>query len=159
MLNDKLRQEAAIDTPSQIVTGRHRKERARVVVEAHGVVKAGRLERQLAETSQALWPVLEPPGGTESQGRVMTRKRRQLARVGALVQREDDQLQVVLIAEAIEQRLQSTDKVGGPRNVGAAVAAVRLEKAPVVIAKAAGMKLHHETILEAHARHLSQHLG
>ena len=53
-----------------------------------------------------------------------------------------------LIAEAIEQRAQSLDVVGRGRNIGADVAAVPLVDLPIVVARAAGMDLHDEAIVE-----------
>ena len=44
-------------------------------------------------------------------------------------------------------------------NVGAHVAAVALVDLAVVVADAAGMDLHDQAVVDAHARHLGEHLG
>ena len=62
--------------------------------------------------------------GPELQARIMAGERRQLARIGALVEGEEDDRQPGLVAEPVEQRLQRLDVVGAGRDVGALVAAI-----------------------------------
>src|SRR6202022_3682292 len=62
------------------------------------------------------------------------------------------------VAEAIEQGLKRMDVIGSRRNVGALVAAEALMQLGVVIPERARMDLHHQPVLEAHVRHLGQHL-
>src|SRR6185312_13054069 len=64
-LGDEARQKRAVDTARNVVARRNRQECTRVVVEANGVVEAGRLRRQLAEAAQTLGTIMEPPGGTQ----------------------------------------------------------------------------------------------
>src|SRR6185503_6195031 len=112
MLDDEAREEAAIHATRQVVPRRDRQEGARVVVEAYGVVEAGRLGGLLAEAPHALGAVVEPPGRAELENWIVSRERRQLAAVRALVEREQDQRQRALIAETIEQRAQRVDVLG-----------------------------------------------
>ena|SRR5437868_180078 len=113
----------------------NRKECARVVVEANGVVEAGRFRRHLAESPHAFGRIVEPPGGSELQARIMSGKRRELARVSAFIEGKQDDRKCRLVAEAIEQWLQGSDIVRSLRNVGALVAPKRLVKPPVMVAK------------------------
>ena len=64
-----------------------------------------------------------------------------------------------LVADAVEHRLQRMDVIGAHRDVGALVAAEAREDARIVVAEAARMNLHHQPVVEAHLRHLGQHLG
>ena len=159
VLGDELGQKPAVDAPRHVVPCGDREIGARVVVEADGVVEAGGLRRELAEAAHAAGAVEEPPGRPEPQARIVAGERRELAAVGALVEREQDQREVRLVAEAIEQRLQRAHIVGAGRNVGAHVAAEALEERRVVIAEGARMDLHDEPVVEAHPRHLGQHLA
>ena len=88
----------------------------------------------------------------------MPGERRKLARIAGLVQREDDDGQARVVAMGIQQRLQRADIIGLHRNVGALVAAMAVEERAVVIAERAGMDLQDEPVIEAHPRHLRQHL-
>src|SRR5690606_6839343 len=57
------------------------------------------------------------------------------------------------------ERLQAVDVTRADRNVEALVPAIVPVDEPVVVAKRARMNLHHEAVVDAHARHFSQHLG
>ena len=118
VLGDQAGEEAAVDAPRHVVAGRDRQEGAGVVVEADGVVEAGGLGHRLAVAAHALRAVVEPPGRAELQRRVMAGQRRQLARIGGLVEGEEDDREVALVAEPVEQRLQRRDIVGRARDVG-----------------------------------------
>ena len=89
----------------------------------------------------------------------MASERRELTRIAALVEREEDQRQTRVIPEDVEQRFQGTDIIRAGRDVGALVASVCIEQPAVVVAKRARMDLHHQAVIDAHARHLGQHLG
>ena len=106
MFGNEAREKCAIDPARHVVAGRYGRKGAGVVIEADGVVEAGRLGGHLAETAHALRAVVEPPGRPELQRRVDAGQRRQLARVARFVQREDDDGEVALGADAVEQRLQ-----------------------------------------------------
>ena len=124
VLGDQPGEEGAVDPPGDVVPRRDRQEGAGVVVEADGVVEARRLGRHLAEAAHALRAVVEPPGRAQLQARIMAGERRQLARIGALVEGEEDDRQARLVAEPVEQRLQRLDIIGARRDVGALVAAI-----------------------------------
>ena len=158
MLCHPLREEAAIDPPRDIVPRRDGEEGARIVVEADGVVEPGRLGRHLAKPAHALRSVVEPPGGAEPQARVMPGQRRKLARIGAFIQREEDDREPGLVSEPVEQRTQRMDVVRPGRNVRALVPPEGVEQAPIVVAQAAGMDLHDQPVIHAHRRHFRQHL-
>src|SRR3954452_10490053 len=113
----------------------NRKECARVVVEANGVVEAGRFRRHLAESPHAFGRIVEPPGGAELQARIMAGKRRELARVSAFIEGKQDDRQARVISEAIEQWLQGSDVVRSLWNVGALIASKRLVQPAVMVAK------------------------
>ncbi len=68
-------------------------------------------------------------------------------------------VRLVVVAEAIEQGLQPVNVIGRGGNVRAHVPAKTLVDLAIVIAVAAGVELHHQAVLHAHARHLGQHLG
>src|SRR5207253_9446577 len=63
-----------------------------------------RLGRELPEAAHALGAVEKPPGRPEPQRRVVPGKRRELARDRRLVEHEQDDGEVALVAEAVEQR-------------------------------------------------------
>jgi len=86
-------------------------------------------------------------------------ERGELARVSRLVEGEQDQGQARLVAEPVEQRLEAADVVGRDRDVGALVAAEPGEHGGVVVAQRPGMELHDQAVVEAHPRHLDQHLA
>jgi hypothetical protein len=96
---------------------------AGVVIEADGVVEPGGLRGHLAEPPHAFGAVVEPPGRAELQRRIGARKRRQFPRVAGLVQREDDDRQILLQTHGIQKRLERADIVGAGRNIEALVAA------------------------------------
>ena len=65
--------------------------RTGIAVEARGVNYAGRLGRHLSEPAHPLVTVVEPPGRTEAQAGTSADQRGEFARVGRIVQREEDQ--------------------------------------------------------------------
>src|SRR5438552_5505176 len=158
VLGDQLREKSAVHATSNVVPSGYRKKRARVVVEADGVVEACRFGHLLPKALHARGAVIEPPWRSELQNRIVTGEGSQLAGVCCLVQREEDQGELALVAESIEQRLQCTDIFGARRNVGALVAAKAREDLRVVVAYETGVNLHHQTVVETHPRHLGQHL-
>src|SRR5437588_2187263 len=105
------------------MTRRDRAERARVVVEADRVIETRSFGGELAETAHAFRRIVEPPRWSEPQYWVVPRERREFARIGSLVEREQDERQVALVAEAVEQGFQRAHIIGSRRNVGAHVAA------------------------------------
>src|SRR5450759_1800932 len=103
VLGNKLGKETAVHPPRHIVTRGDRKEGARVVVEADGVVEACRLRRLLAKPLHALGAVVEPPWRAQPENRIVPCQRRELARIRRLIQREKNDGQIALVAEAIEE--------------------------------------------------------
>src|SRR5262245_20566775 len=63
----------AVDPSRHVVPRGDRQERTRVVVEADGIVEAGRFRHLLAKAQHAFGTVVEPPRGTELQSRVVSR--------------------------------------------------------------------------------------
>ena len=159
MLGDELGEIGAVDAPGDVVAGGDREIGAGVVVEADGIVEAGRLRGQLAEAQHRFGRIEEPPARPEPQRRVVPGERGELARIAGLVQGERDDGEVRLVADGVEQGLQRLDIVGRGRDVAAHVAAKLFEQRSVVIAPGAGMDLQHEPVVETHLRHLGQHLA
>ncbi len=157
--DDERGEEAAVDPARDVVPRRDRHERTRVVVESDGVVEARRLGRLLAEPQHALRAVVEPPRRTQLQRRIVARQRRQFARVDGLVEREQDDRQRGLVAEAVEQRSQRAHVVGPGGDVRPLVAAEAAHHERIVIAQAARVNLHDEAVVDAHRGHLGQDLA
>src|SRR5512135_3879439 len=111
MLDHAGREEAARDPAPHVVARRNRQESPRVVVEPDGVVEARGLDRLFEEPQHSLVAVVEPPRRPEPQRGVMPGERRKFARVGGLVEREQDQREIALVAVAVEKRLQCTDVI------------------------------------------------
>ncbi len=103
--------------------------------------------------------VVEPPGRAQAQRRVVPGERCELAAVGGLIQREQDDRELRLVAEPIQQRLQRLHVLRRLRNIRADIAAELREQRRVVIAERARVNLHHQAIVETHPRHLCEHLG
>ena len=83
----------------------------------------------------------------------------QFSGVVGLVQGEQDQRQAGGVAVAVQQRPQRMHIVGGGGDVGALVAPEPLEQPAVVVAETAGVDLHHQAVVQAHAGHHRQHVG
>ena len=64
-----------------------------------------------------------------------------------------------LVAETVEQRTKRVYIIRRTGDVRAPVAAVPLIDLAIVVAHATGMNLHDQPVLQAHLRHLGQHLG
>lgn len=88
----------------------------------------------------------------------MTGERREFPRIGGLVERKDDDVEIALVAEPVEQRLQGAHVFGRRGNVAALVLAEGAVDPRIVVAHRAGVDLHDEPVDDAHARHLGQHL-
>ncbi|MNT10780.1 hypothetical protein D3C72_1456280 [compost metagenome] len=102
---------------------------------------------------------MEPPARPQLQRRIVAGQRGQFAAVGGLVQRKQDQGQTRVRTEPIQQRLQRPDVIGLGRDIATLVAAKPIEDGGAVIAEAAGVKLHHQTVLNRHGGHFGQHLS
>ena len=85
--------------------------------------------------------------------------RRKLARIGRLVEREENQRQSRVVAVFVQQRLQTPRVINLNGNVAAFVETEALENQRVVIAVRAGMELHDKAVFHAHPRHLQQHMA
>src|SRR5947207_10347524 len=81
VLGDELGEKAAVHPPCDVVASRNRQKRARIVVEADGIVKTRRLGHLLAEALHTVGAVVEPPGGAKAKHRIVSSKRRELARI------------------------------------------------------------------------------
>src|SRR5256884_1759126 len=86
---DQARQEVRVGAPRQIVPGGNRAERARVVVEAGGLVDPRGLRGALPKAAHAVQGVVKPPGRPEAPGGLMPGELRPLPAVGGLVERAD----------------------------------------------------------------------
>src|SRR5580693_2060044 len=106
MFSDQAAEKCAIDAPRHIVPRRNREERPRVVVESDRVVEPCRFGGQLAETHHALRTVMKPPRRSEAQAGIMSGERGQFTADGGLVKHEQNDGEVLFVAEAIEQRPQ-----------------------------------------------------
>ena len=135
-----------------------RGQRARVVDEAGEVVQPRRLGDPVEEAVDARGAVVEPPRAAEQDRGIVTGERRQLAAVGALVEREEDDGEARLVATRLEQRPQAARPVGRDRDVGADVVAEPFGERTVVVAQAADVELHDEPVVAAHAGELVQHV-
>ena len=129
-----------------------------VVDEAGEVVDPRGLDDAVEEAVDAGRAVVEPPGAAEQHRGIVAGERRELAAVGALVEREENDAEVRIAAACLEQRAQAARPVGRDRDVRADVAPEPLGERAVVIAQAADMELHHEPVVAAHARELVQHV-
>src|SRR5690606_440458 len=133
VLGNEPRQKGAIDAAGDIMARRNRKKGARVVVEAYGVVEAGRFRCLLTEAHEPFRAVVEPPCRPELERWIMSSERCQLTTVSALIEREDDDREGRIVAEAVEQRVQRTNIVGRHRNIGTDVRAKALEQRGIVV--------------------------
>src|SRR4030095_4530897 len=78
VLDDERGEKAAVHAPRDVVARRDRKERARVVVEPDRVVEARGLDDLLAKPLHAFGAVVEPPGRSELQDRIVAPEGREL---------------------------------------------------------------------------------
>ena len=109
-------QEVGVDPAGQVVAGRNGAEGARLIVEAGRVVDARRLHRAAPVALHSLDAVVEPPGRAKLEAGAVPRQRRQLPRVGRLVERKEDERGVRAVAVGVEERLR--DRGQGVRGVG-----------------------------------------
>ena len=160
MLGDQAGEERAVDPPRDVVPRGDRQEGAGVVVEADGVVEARGLGRLLAEAAHAFGAVVEPPGRAELAGRVVAGQRRQLARVGGLVEREEDDREAAARcrsgrAAACSARTYSVAR----RDVGALVAAEAVKRRGCGCGTSRDGSASPCPSSRLIARHLGQHLA
>src|SRR5581483_5131186 len=126
--------------------------------EAREVADARRLDDAVEEAVDTERAVVEPPRASEKDGRVVAGERGELSAVRALVEREEDQGQARVVAARLEQGSETARPVGRHRDVPAEVTAEARGERRVVVAEAADVQLHDETVVEAHARELVQHV-
>ena len=106
-------EQVGVDAPGEVVTRGDRAEGARVVVEAGGVVDARGLRR--ADGGSASCPrslSWNHQGGPRRTRGVVAGERRQLARVGRFVEREQQEAEARVVAVRVEQRLQVARVLG-----------------------------------------------
>ncbi len=123
MLGYEAAEEGAVDAAGYVVAGGDGEEGAGVVVEADGVVEAGGLGGGFAEAHHALGRVVEPPGWAEFERGIVAGEGGEFAGEGGLVEGEEDEGEVGLVAVFREQRAEGADVLGGRGDVGAFVAA------------------------------------
>ena len=127
VLGDQLGQHPGVDAARHVVPGRDRAERARVVDEAGRAGEARGLGHRGAEAPDRLGRVEEPPRRADVDRRIEAGQRRELAREDRLVEREQDEVEVRVGAEALEQRAQRVGELDPERDV---MAGVRPEAPP-----------------------------
>src|SRR3546814_12334857 len=81
-----------------------------------------------SEAAQPCGAGVEPPRRADPKRGIIALQRRQLARIAALVGREEDDREAGLRSVAPEQRGERVDIIGRHRNVGALVAAETLDR-------------------------------
>src|SRR5450631_1509292 len=116
-------QKSAVHAASDVVARGYGEKRAGVVVESDGIVKTCGFGSQLAEAHHAFRAVEEPPRRAEAETGVMPSQGRQFATIGGFIQGKEDKSQRGVVAEAVQQRLQSVNVIGPHGNVGADVTA------------------------------------
>ena len=98
-------------------------------------------------------------GGAESQDGVVPGQRRQLTAVGGLVEGEQHEREVGLVAESSEERRERVYVIGAGRDVGADVGTEAFEHRRVVVPMAARVELDDQPVVQAHPHHLGEHLA
>src|SRR5437879_2495421 len=142
MLRDESGQKPAIDTARGIMARGDREQGACIVVESHGVVKARRLGRLLAEAAHALRTIVKPPGRTEFERGIVASERRELTCIGGLIEREDNDRETALVAIAVEQRCEGCNVVRRLRDVGPFVQTELCKERRIVVTPRTRMYLH-----------------
>ena len=104
-----------------VVADRDRAEGARVVVETDRVVQPGRLDDLVEIASHAVEAVVEPPRRPEPDGRVVAGQWRELAGVGRLVEREQDQGETRIVPEPFQERPEIACELRRNRDIGTQV--------------------------------------
>ena len=104
MFADQASQVRAVDTSRHVMSGGDAKQRARIIIEARCVVEPGRFSGLLAKSKNAFRAVIEPPRWPQKEAGIMTGKRRKFASVGGLVQRENNDREVSVVAEFVQER-------------------------------------------------------
>ena len=148
MTRHEAREEVRVGAAGQIVARGDRAERARVVVEAGGLVDPRGLRGVLSKAPHALQGVVKPPGRAEAHGGIMPGEGRQLPAVGGLVEREDHERESRIVAVRVQQGSEVARELGRDRDVSASIGAELLEQRAVVIPQRARVNLHHQPILE-----------
>src|SRR5580692_8550214 len=106
MLGYETAEEGAVYAAGYVVARGDGEEGAGVVVEADGVVEAGGLGGGFAEAHHAFGGVVEPPRGAEFDRREVASDGGEFAAEGGLVESEEDEREVGLVAVLREQRAQ-----------------------------------------------------
>jgi len=110
----------------------------------------------MPEARHSLDRIVEPPRCTEKHRRIVTRERRQLSRVGRFVEREHDQLKARVISIRVEQWTQIACELSRDWNVATTIRSETPIYKIVVIAERTDVQLHHELVIQRHARHVHQ---
>src|SRR5690606_2906749 len=86
-------------------------------------------------------------------------ERCQLTRVRALIQREQDDAEDVVIPQLVEERMQIARPLRSDRDIRSYVRSELPKQGPVVVTERSGMELHHHPILSRHPAHLDEHVA
>ena len=133
-------------------------EGASVVDESARAVEARRLGDRGAPPEDRVGGVEEPPRRTHVDARVEARERGDLTGVDRFVDGEEHEVEAGRGAERLEQRTKVLGVLRSHRDVVPRVGAVALEGRPMVIPAYAGMDRHDQTVVNAHPRHLEEHV-
>src|SRR5579875_1945799 len=152
-------QPVGTDPAPEVVTRRNRGIGAGIVVKTCQVLDSRRLDRGIKETAHAQDAIKKPPGRPQAQRWIVSGQRREFTTIGCLVKIEEYQRQTLLAPEAVQQGLEVARKLAGDRDIRAHIAAKARENLRIMVACAANMQLHDQTVLHAHARHFNQHVA
>ena len=97
-------------------------------------------------------------GCADEQARVEPGERGDLARVVRLVDGEQHDVQARFESVALEQRTDAVGEPGRDRDVVPGVGAELPQRRRAVVAQHSGVDRHDESVVDAHARHLQEHV-
>ncbi len=151
-------QPVADHAPPQIVPRGYGGKGTRVVGETGGVVQPRGLDDLVQVAVHSVDAIVEPPRGTQLEGGIVARQRGQLAGVGCVIQREQDQGQPGVVSVLVQQGPQVVGKLGALRDVASHVRAKAPVNRLVVVTHRPHVYLHHQAVLDAHPGELHQHV-
>src|SRR5258708_30160115 len=103
MMGHKLGQNRTVDPPCHIMPPRDRQERARIVIETHGIVEARGFGHLLSETQHSFFAVIEPPRRTKSEAGIMPGETRHLPAESRFSQRKKNDRNSALLAQPTQE--------------------------------------------------------
>src|SRR6202051_4799514 len=128
MSGDQFSQVGAVDPSGQVVARGNREKCTGIVVESDRVIEACRLGALPPESQHGLGGVVEPPRRTQLEAGVVAGQRREFPRVGALVERKENEQKIASRAKAIQQWFERRSEAGLGGEVSALVAAEAVEQ-------------------------------